>query len=75
MIDVIGLELLWVHRDVTGPATEVGTVLAVNGLKAVRDTLNDWHGIALALRQASHPGLATLRAPQSFVPLIGHPTI
>jgi hypothetical protein len=64
MIDVIGPgELLWVHRDVTGPATEAGTILGVNGLKAVRDTPNDWYGIALALRQASHPGLATLRAP------------
>jgi hypothetical protein len=40
-------------RDIAGPATEIGTILGLNDLKAVRDGLNNWHLSVLRLIQAS----------------------
>jgi hypothetical protein len=54
---------LWVHRDVAGPAMEVGTIQGSNDLKAICNVLNGWHVVVFALRQASHTNLLAERAP------------
>jgi hypothetical protein len=41
----------WVHCDIAGPAMEVGTILCLNDLEAIRDRLNGWRVVALSLRQ------------------------
>ena len=48
---------LWVHRDVAGPAMEVGTIQGSDDLKAICNILNGWHVVVFALRQASHTNL------------------
>jgi hypothetical protein len=65
--------MLGVHRYVAGPATEVGAISGINNLEAVRNGMNGWCVVALALRQAGNAGLAAFRATQLLVPFIGHP--
>ena len=50
------------HRDVAGPANEIGTVGGINDLEASRYDLNAWP-VAIVLRQASLASLAAGRAP------------
>ena len=54
---------LRVHRDVAGPAMEVGAIQGSNDLKAICKVLNGWHVVVFALRQASHTNLLAERAP------------
>jgi hypothetical protein len=44
----------------------------MNDLKAFWDALNGRGLLAFALGQTSHASLAAIRAPQFFVPLVGH---
>lgn len=67
------MAMLWVHRYVTGPATEIGAILGINHLKAIRDGMNGWGVVPLPLRQAGSAGLAAFRATQLLVPFLDHP--
>jgi hypothetical protein len=52
---------------------EVGAMLCINDLEAIRDALNGWRVRTVVQRQARYSGLAADWAPKVFVPLIGHP--
>jgi hypothetical protein len=60
---------LWVHRDVAGPATEVGAILGLNWLKAVRDGKNGRH-VVVDLGEVCYPSSAALGTSQFFVPVV-----
>lgn len=54
---------LWIDRDVAGPTMEVGAVVGLNDLEAIRYGQNGRHLVTVALGQASHTALAATRAP------------
>jgi hypothetical protein len=51
---------------------EVGAILGLHGLEAIRDAYNGWHIGVFELRQGCRTSVVALRAAQLFVPLIGH---
>jgi hypothetical protein len=40
---------LRVYEDVADPALEVGAILSLYGLEAIRNSLNGWHSVVGAL--------------------------
>jgi hypothetical protein len=51
---------------------EVGAILGGNNLEAIRHAVNGWYVAVVLLKQTGDTRLAALRAPEPFVPLIGH---
>jgi hypothetical protein len=51
---------------------EVGAILSLNSLEAIRDAFDGWHLGVFGLGQTCHTGVATLGAAQYFIPLIDH---
>jgi hypothetical protein len=52
---------LRIYEDVADSALEVGAILGLYGLEAIRDSINGWHRIVAALGKAGNPQLVTLR--------------
>src|ERR1700691_72400 len=50
------------HRDIAGPAMEVGPMLSLHRLEAIRDAFNGWHLGIFRLGQTRHTSVAALRA-------------
>jgi hypothetical protein len=50
------------HRDIAGPATEIGAVLGLQGLVASRNKINGWRISAFEVRQTGYAGVAALWA-------------
>jgi hypothetical protein len=40
---------LWVYQDFADSALEVGAVLSLYGLEAIRDSINGWHSVVATL--------------------------
>ena len=53
---------LWVYRDIAGPAAEVGAILGLHGLEAMRDAIDGWHIGVFELGQTGHASVAALWA-------------
>jgi hypothetical protein len=63
---------LLLDRDITGPAMEISTILALNGFEAIREMMNNRRVGVSWLTQADQCSLVGSRAFKRFVPLIGH---
>jgi hypothetical protein len=49
---------------------EIGAILGLHDLEAIRDSINSWRISAFEVRQTDLTGVATLRTAKTFIPFI-----